>query len=59
LLETPEQALADASVIVVGHADAAARKAIVAAAPGKRIVDLSGYAELRGAGAADYEGICW
>ena len=59
LQETPEQALADASVIVVGHADAAARRAIVAAAAGKRIVDLSGYAELRGAGAADYEGICW
>jgi GDP-mannose 6-dehydrogenase len=59
LQETPEQALDDAQVIVVGHADAAARAAIVARAAGRRIVDLSGYAELRLAGAAEYEGICW
>ena len=59
LQETPEQALDGAQVVVVGHADPAARKAIVAQATGRRIVDLSGYAELRGAGAAHYEGICW
>ena len=59
LQETPEQVLEGAQVIVIGHADAAARKAIVAQAAGRRIVDLSGYAELREAGAAEYEGICW
>ena len=59
LHETPEQALEGAQVVVVGHADATARKAIAAAAPGVRIIDLSGYAELRAAGAAEYEGICW
>lgn len=59
LQETPEQVLEGAQVIVIGHADAAARKAIVAKAAGRRIVDLSGYAELREAGAAEYEGICW
>lgn len=59
LRESPEQALEQAEVIVVGHADAAARRAIVAHAAGRRIVDLSGYAELRTAGAAEYEGICW
>ncbi len=59
LQETPEQALEGAQVVVIGHADAAARQAIVAQAAGKRIVDLSGYAELRDAGAAEYEGICW
>jgi len=58
LCDTPEAALADAEVIVVGHADAEARKAIAAQAIGKRIVDLSGYADLRSSGAA-YEGICW
>ena len=58
LCDTPEAALADAEVIVVGHADVGARKAIVAQAQGKRIVDLSGYAELRSSGGA-YEGICW
>ena len=63
LQETPEAALAEAEVIVVGHADAEARRALIAAlAPGKRILDLSGYADLRAAAAAtgaDYEGICW
>jgi GDP-mannose 6-dehydrogenase len=59
LQESPEQALQGAQVIVVGHADAAARQAIVAHAAGSRIVDLSGYAELRGANGAEYQGICW
>lgn len=59
LQETPEQALDGAEVVVVGHADPTARQAIVAAAAGRRIVDLSGYAELRGAASAEYQGICW
>jgi GDP-mannose 6-dehydrogenase len=59
LQETPELALQAADTVVVGHADAAARAAIVAAATGLRIVDLSGYADLRESGAAEYEGICW
>jgi GDP-mannose 6-dehydrogenase len=58
LVATPEAALDGAEVIVVGHADAAARSAIVAAAPGRRVVDLSGYADLSDCGAI-YEGICW
>lgn len=53
-----DSVLREAEVIVVGHADAQARLAIVAQAAGRRIVDLSGYAELREAG-AEYEGICW
>jgi GDP-mannose 6-dehydrogenase len=59
LKETPEGALDGAQVIVIGHADAAARKAIVAQAAGRRIVDLSGYADVREAPNATYEGICW
>jgi len=59
LQESPAQALDGAEVIVIGHADPAAREAIVASAAGRRIIDLSGYAELRTAGAAEYEGICW
>jgi GDP-mannose 6-dehydrogenase len=58
LAATPEAALDGAEVIVVGHADAAVRSAIVAAAPGRRIVDLSGHADLSDCGAT-YEGICW
>ena len=59
LKSTPEQALEDAEVIVVGHADAAARQAIVAGSAGRHIVDLSGYDELSRSGAASYGGICW
>ena len=59
LQESPAQALDGAEVIVIGHADPAAREAIIASAAGRRIIDLSGYAELRTAGAAEYEGICW
>lgn len=58
LLDSPEAVLDQAEVIVIGHADAEARAVIVARAKGKRIVDLSGYAELRDCG-AEYEGICW
>jgi GDP-mannose 6-dehydrogenase len=59
LHDTPEAALQDAEVIVIGHADAEARQAIIANAKGRRIVDLSGYADLRDAGVGEYEGICW
>jgi GDP-mannose 6-dehydrogenase len=59
LHDTPERALEGAQVVVVGHADAQARQAIAATAAGRRNVDLSGYPELRTAGARSYEGICW
>ena len=60
LTETPEAALSDAEVIVIGHADAAARQSIIAHAKGRRIVDLSGYADVRSAASVgEYEGICW
>ena len=59
LRETPEEALAGAEVVVIGHADRDARAAIIARSPHVRIVDLSGYADIRQAPAAQYEGICW
>jgi GDP-mannose 6-dehydrogenase len=59
LRETPDEALDGAEVVVIGHADKAARDTIVARAQGLRIVDLSGYAELVTAQGAEYEGICW
>ena len=59
LQETPEQALEGAKIVVIGHADPAARKAIIERAAGRRVIDLSGYADIRSAGAAEYEGICW
>ena len=58
LRDQPESTLHGAEVIVVGHAEPAARRAIVAAAGNRRVIDLAGYAELQAAG-AQYEGICW
>jgi GDP-mannose 6-dehydrogenase len=52
-------ALQDADVIVIGHADAGTRETIVSCSTGRRIVDLSGYAELSNVSSAEYEGICW
>jgi GDP-mannose 6-dehydrogenase len=59
LHETAGETLEGAQVVVIGHADDAARRAIVAQAPRLRIVDLSGYADVRNAPALEYEGICW
>jgi GDP-mannose 6-dehydrogenase len=59
LHEDIDAVLERAELIVVGHADAPARQAIVQRAGHRRIVDLAGYAELRAAGADTYEGICW
>lgn len=59
LHETPDAVLARAEIVVVGHADAETRHRIIALAKGARVVDLNGYADLRDAGFAQYEGICW
>ncbi|MCE4557559.1 nucleotide sugar dehydrogenase [Roseateles cellulosilyticus] len=59
LQETPDAALSRAEIVVVGHADAETRQRIIALAKGARVVDLNGYADLRAAGFAQYEGICW
>jgi GDP-mannose 6-dehydrogenase len=59
LHEDIDTVLRDAELIVVGHADAEARRQIVIRAAGRRIVDLSGYSDLRAADVAEYEGICW
>lgn len=59
LHETPDAALARAEIVVVGHADAETRQRIIAVAKHARVVDLNGYADLRDAGFAQYEGICW
>ena len=59
LVDTPEAVLQGAEIIVIGHADAAARQSIIANAARRRIIDLSGYADIRAAAQSAYEGICW
>ncbi|MBT9485997.1 MAG: UDP-glucose/GDP-mannose dehydrogenase family protein [Rubrivivax sp.] len=58
LREQPESVLEDAEVIVIGHAEPHAREKIVAMAGQRRVIDLSGYADIQKACSA-YEGICW
>lgn len=64
LVEQPQQALDEAELVIVGHADAETRARIAqsALARGQRVVDLAGYAELRALAESRpelYEGICW
>ena len=59
LCESPEAALVEAELVVVGHADAQTRQLILQFAGDCRIVDLSGYADLRNGCTGEYEGICW
>ena len=59
LQDSAAAVLQGAEVIVIGHADSETRKAIAAGAGSRRIVDLSGYADLRDVPGAEYEGICW
>lgn len=59
LRDTPEAALHGAQIVVIGHADADTRATIIRRAQGCRIIDLSGYADVRAAEFSAYEGICW
>jgi GDP-mannose 6-dehydrogenase len=59
LVAAPEEAVAAADVIVVGHAGPAEVDAIAAGAAGRTIVDLQGVPALARTEAAVYEGICW
>lgn len=59
LHDSPEAALQGAELVVVGHADAPTRARIIELARGARLIDLNGYADLRDANFAEYEGICW
>lgn len=56
---TCEAALADAQVIVIGHAGHAETAAIAQVARGRTIVDLQGNRELQALDGVDYQGICW
>jgi GDP-mannose 6-dehydrogenase len=59
LHQEPEAALRNAEIVVIGHADQAARQTIMAQAGDRRIIDLHGYADLRAAAGLRYEGIAW
>lgn len=59
LKPTLVDAVADADVVVIGHADKAARATLRDHVATKRVIDLAGYADLDPAACGEYEGICW
>ena len=59
LKQSPEETLDGAELVVIGHADKAAREVLRARAGTLNVVDLAGYKELDPASFAAYEGICW
>jgi GDP-mannose 6-dehydrogenase len=56
---SPADAIADAKIIVIGHAGPAEVAAIRNAHEGRKIIDLQGVRELETLPGANYEGICW
>ena len=54
-----EDTLKDAATIVIGHVPGDAIAQIIAAAPGRSIIDLQGVAALQALPGIDYDGICW
>lgn len=58
LQNTPEDALAGAEIVVVGHADPDDLQRIISHSGGRHVIDLAGYHELSNA-ELSYEGICW
>jgi GDP-mannose 6-dehydrogenase len=59
LAAEPADALADASLVVVGHIGRSDRSAMLAALNGHRVLDLTGIPELREHAGIRYEGLCW
>jgi GDP-mannose 6-dehydrogenase len=59
LVGDPSAAIADASIIVIAHADDDSIAAIAAEHHGKSIVDLQGVPEIAALPNIRYEGICW
>ena len=59
MVDTPEAALADAKLAVVGHITAQDRPAMLAALNGHAVYDLAGIEALRTHSGIDYRGFCW
>jgi len=59
LAPSPEAALADARLVVVGHVEGADRAALLAGLSGHIVLDLAGLTELEAHPAITYQGLCW
>ena len=59
LAPTPEAALADSRLVVVGHVEGVDRAALLAGLSGHTVLDLAGVAELEAHPAITYQGLCW
>lgn len=59
LAAEPAAALEGADLVVVGHCGKQDRAALLAALPGKTVVDLAGILEIRDVPGVKYQGLCW
>lgn len=59
LAPTPEVALQNARMVVVGHIGQPDRAALLAALDGHTVLDLAGIAELEAHPRITYQGLCW
>ena len=59
MVDSPGAALRHGRIVVVGHAGAADRQALLAGLDGHVVIDLANMEALRTAGGITYRGICW
>ena len=59
LAPTPDAALTDSKLVVVGHVEGADRAALLAGLSGHTVLDLAGIAELQAHPGINYQGLCW
>jgi GDP-mannose 6-dehydrogenase len=59
MVASPEAALADVRLAVVGHITREDRPAMLAALSGQTVLDLAGIPELQQAQGIGYQGLCW
>ena len=59
LAPTPEAALANSKLVVVGHVEGADRAALLAGLAGHTVLDLAGIGELHAHKGISYQGLCW
>ncbi len=59
LAATPEDALADCKLVVVGHVEGPDRAALLVALTDQGVIDLAGITELQAHPGISYQGLCW
>ena len=59
LVETVEEALGDAPLVIVGHVGGVDRQALAAALTSQTVLDLAGIPDIQAHQGITYQGLCW